>query len=92
MKDKYLHTAHKFKSDEYSIMVNPKANYLPHTAVAEYNFLISLSMLKSLLGVVIIQYARGSCKLEIKFNNKYESQWNGSCSLQKSVDQCVLRK
>ncbi len=76
MKDKHLHTALGFDSNECSIMLNPKANYLHRSAVAEYSFLIFLSMLESLLGVVIIQYAHSSFKLKMKFNYEQAFQWN----------------
>lgn len=58
-------------------MLNPRANYLHRTAVAEYSFLIFLSMLESWLGVVIIiQHAHSSFKLKIQFNYRQASLWN----------------
>lgn len=49
-------------------MVNPKANYLPSTAAAEFRFCFVFplrSELKLLLGVFIMQYANDE-KTEIK--------------------------
>lgn len=81
MKDKHPHTALRFNRNEFSVMLNPKANYLHHTAVAEYDDKIVLSQLIAGRGYYTV--CSWQLQTEIRFNYKQEWQWN--CSLQKSV-------